>query len=130
MAKPEWGTKRSCHNCGARFYDLRREPVVCPVCGTVYDPGRQAKTRRPGGRALAPAAVLADEVADTALEDEVAEDEGADVAVESDGKDSADLEDIDSEDSDLIEDASDLGEDDDDIGEVIEHIEDDVEDKP
>ncbi|HVG81046.1 MAG TPA: FYDLN acid domain-containing protein, partial [Methylomirabilota bacterium] len=26
MAKPEWGTKRICHSCGTRFYDLLRDP--------------------------------------------------------------------------------------------------------
>lgn len=28
------GTKRSCQNsdCGARFYDLNRSPITCPVC--------------------------------------------------------------------------------------------------
>ena len=32
------GTKRTCQNsdCGSRFYDLKRDPVVCPVCGTTY----------------------------------------------------------------------------------------------
>ena len=32
------GTKRTCQNsdCGSRFYDLNRDPVVCPVCGTTY----------------------------------------------------------------------------------------------
>jgi uncharacterized protein (TIGR02300 family) len=32
------GTKRTCQNsdCGSRFYDLNRVPVVCPVCGTTY----------------------------------------------------------------------------------------------
>nr|WP_202899649.1 FYDLN acid domain-containing protein [Kordiimonas gwangyangensis] len=24
MAKPEWGTKRTCPKCGTRFYDLAR----------------------------------------------------------------------------------------------------------
>jgi len=32
------GTKRSCANCGERFYDLNREPVVCPACGFVHGP--------------------------------------------------------------------------------------------
>jgi uncharacterized protein (TIGR02300 family) len=27
------GTKRICHACGVRFYDLSREPIVCPSCG-------------------------------------------------------------------------------------------------
>jgi uncharacterized protein (TIGR02300 family) len=33
------GTKRTCQNpeCGSRFYDLNREPMTCPVCGTVYE---------------------------------------------------------------------------------------------
>lgn len=32
MAKAELGLKRTCVNCGARFYDLNREPPVCPKC--------------------------------------------------------------------------------------------------
>jgi uncharacterized protein (TIGR02300 family) len=33
------GTKRTCQNgeCGARFYDLGRDPIVCPICGSVYE---------------------------------------------------------------------------------------------
>lgn len=32
------GTKRTCQSseCGARFYDLNRDPIACPICGTVY----------------------------------------------------------------------------------------------
>ena len=32
MAKPELGTKRLCGNCGAKFYDLSKDPIVCPKC--------------------------------------------------------------------------------------------------
>jgi uncharacterized protein (TIGR02300 family) len=35
VAKPELGTKRLCANCGAKFYDLSKEPIVCPKCHTV-----------------------------------------------------------------------------------------------
>ena len=37
--KAERGTKRTCQNsdCGSRFYDLNRDPITCPVCGTVYE---------------------------------------------------------------------------------------------
>ena len=35
MAKPELGTKRLCSNCGAKFYDLNKDPIVCPKCHTV-----------------------------------------------------------------------------------------------
>jgi uncharacterized protein (TIGR02300 family) len=33
------GTKRTCQSneCGARFYDLNRDPITCPICGTVYE---------------------------------------------------------------------------------------------
>ena len=36
MAKPELGTKRQCQNCGAKFFDLNRDPILCPKCGTVF----------------------------------------------------------------------------------------------
>ena len=35
MAKPELGTKRLCGNCGAKFYDLSKDPIICPKCHTV-----------------------------------------------------------------------------------------------
>jgi uncharacterized protein (TIGR02300 family) len=35
VAKPELGTKRLCSNCGAKFYDLSKDPIVCPKCATV-----------------------------------------------------------------------------------------------
>ena len=37
--KAERGTKRTCQSasCGARFYDLNRDPIVCPICGTIYE---------------------------------------------------------------------------------------------
>ncbi|MEA2840197.1 MAG: hypothetical protein QOF41_1527 [Methylobacteriaceae bacterium] len=36
MPKPELGTKRQCQNCGAKFFDLAKDPIVCPKCATVY----------------------------------------------------------------------------------------------
>jgi uncharacterized protein (TIGR02300 family) len=36
VAKPELGTKRLCASCSAKFYDLNKDPIVCPKCGTVY----------------------------------------------------------------------------------------------
>jgi uncharacterized protein (TIGR02300 family) len=36
MSKPARGTKRVCPSCGARFYDLNRTPIVCPVCQSIY----------------------------------------------------------------------------------------------
>lgn len=33
------GTKRTCQSneCGARFYDLSRNPIICPICGSIYE---------------------------------------------------------------------------------------------
>ncbi len=36
MAKPELGTKRTCLSCDAKFYDLLRNPIVCPKCQAVF----------------------------------------------------------------------------------------------
>jgi uncharacterized protein (TIGR02300 family) len=36
VAKPELGTKRLCGSCGAKFYDLSKDPIVCPKCSTVF----------------------------------------------------------------------------------------------
>ncbi|HWB46404.1 MAG TPA: TIGR02300 family protein [Hyphomicrobiaceae bacterium] len=36
------GTKRTCQNpdCGSRFYDLNKNPIVCPICESVYEIAR------------------------------------------------------------------------------------------
>ncbi len=36
MVKPELGTKRACPSCAARFYDLLKNPIVCPKCGVSF----------------------------------------------------------------------------------------------
>lgn len=36
MAKPELGMKRQCLSCGAKFYDLHRDPILCPKCGAQF----------------------------------------------------------------------------------------------
>ncbi len=133
MAKPEWGSKRTCFSCGARFYDLRRDPVVCPVCSAVHDPARQPRPKRSGPATrdepvlVAPPPRATREV--EPLDDQVAEGEGDDLEDTADAGDEGDVDDLGSEEGEIIEDASELGEDDDDIGEVMEHIDDEIEDK-
>jgi len=36
VVKPELGTKRTCPNCSARFYDLEKDPIVCPKCAYAF----------------------------------------------------------------------------------------------
>jgi uncharacterized protein (TIGR02300 family) len=36
MVSAELGTKRTCPNCAARFYDLLKDPITCPKCGTSF----------------------------------------------------------------------------------------------
>ncbi len=45
MSKPELGAKHSCVSCGTRFFDLGREPAVCPKCAT-EQPAEQPRLKR------------------------------------------------------------------------------------
>ena len=38
MAKPDLGEKRACPECGSKFYDLNKNPALCPKCGHSFDP--------------------------------------------------------------------------------------------
>jgi uncharacterized protein (TIGR02300 family) len=55
VAKPELGTKRLCAGCGAKFYDLNKDPITCPKCGTVYEVAVVAPRGRPDAAARAQA---------------------------------------------------------------------------
>ena len=86
MVKLELGTKRHCSGCSARFYDLNKDPIVCPKCHTVLELAAVSARARPDTapprRAIKPAAeeeVVAPEVADTefvSLEEADAEAQG------------------------------------------------------
>ena len=57
MAEPELGTKRLCASCGAKFYDLNKDPIHCPKCGAVYEVVVATRPTRPEPVApVAPAA--------------------------------------------------------------------------
>ncbi|MGA7326540.1 MAG: TIGR02300 family protein [Rhodomicrobium sp.] len=49
--KAERGTKRVCQSCGSKFYDLNRDPIVCPICHSVYHTSSPA-SRTPAGNNL------------------------------------------------------------------------------
>jgi uncharacterized protein (TIGR02300 family) len=46
VAKPEWGLKRVCQSCSAKFYDMLRNPIICPKCSATFDPDALLKSRR------------------------------------------------------------------------------------
>jgi uncharacterized protein (TIGR02300 family) len=125
VAKAEWGTKRICLSCGARFYDLRREPIVCPACGAAVDAAVQSKPRR-ARPAPAPAkvvAVAAAAVAEAELEPIVVEDDaGLDTNLEGAEEEVVESEEAEEEGEEdgesAIEDVSELG--DDDMTDVID----------
>lgn len=50
MSKPARGTKRVCASCGARFYDLSRSPITCPVCQALYQISPPSPSRRSSER--------------------------------------------------------------------------------
>lgn len=122
LAKPEWGSKRICPSCGARYYDLLRHPVICPKCSTPFDPEAFLKSRR-----SRPAAPVEKEIAPVGTDGLDADTEAAEAEVaeeEEEGQETAPLEDGEEEDDEeLLEDASELGEDEDDMAEVIENVE-------
>ena len=46
MVNPDWGIKRTCHSCGAKYYDFKKKVPECPSCNTVFDPEALLKSRR------------------------------------------------------------------------------------
>ena len=107
MAKPEWGLKRSCQSCGAKFYDMRRSPIVCPKCGATFDPESLLKSRRPK-----PAAVAAPKP--------VAEPRPAEAEEEAETEEKE-------EEEAVMEDTSELGSEAEDVADVVEKADDEKE---
>lgn len=92
LAKPELGSKHQCQNCGAKFFDLNKDPVVCPKCGTVFQGAARArapaKPEEEESELATPAGVdvvSLDEV--EAAEEKVAEPAVDDLDVEEDAQD-------------------------------------------
>ena len=46
MANPEWGKKRICLACNTKYYDFNKSPIICPSCGTKFDPDTNLKSRK------------------------------------------------------------------------------------
>ena len=137
MAKPELGTKRLCGNCGAKFYDLSKDPIICPKCHTVLELAAVSSRSRPesaAARAAAPAPEEETVVPETAeaefvsLEDADAEAQGnkktADGEAAEGAEDEVELEDEGLDDAAFIEEQE---EGDEDVTDIIGDVDDEEE---
>ena len=114
VAKQNWGLKRTCQSCGARFYDLEKSPIVCPKCQAEFDPEAIMKTKRTKAPAPAPRPVATPAPVEAEAGEELEPIEEEVVEAEADEK----------EDEGVMEDTSELGEDDEDVAEVVENVDD------
>ena len=136
MAKPELGTKRLCGNCGAKFYDLSKDPIVCPKCHTVLElvaVTSRSRQDSASARAAAPAPEEETVVPETAeaefvsLEDADAEAQGkktADGEAVEGAEDEVELEDEGLDDAAFIEEQE---EGDEDVTDIIGDVDDEEE---
>ena len=82
MVKPEWGAKRTCPKCSARFFDLGKDnPVHCIECHNEWVPEPVLKSKQPV--AFEPTPVAKEPAVEADLEAE-------DLAIEEDEEPSAD----------------------------------------
>ena len=127
LAKPEWGLKRSCLSCGARFYDMQRDPIICPSCEAEFDPLALVRPRR--ARAAASQAKAKAEEKTAGLEETASEDE--ELLVDDNDDDALEVDDDinlgDDGDEDLLADDSEDADidDDPDVSEALENAKDD-----
>jgi uncharacterized protein (TIGR02300 family) len=97
LAKPDLGNKHQCQNCGAKFFDLNKDPIVCPKCGTAFQGAPRARAaakaeEEEDTEVATPAGVEVvslDEV-DAGEEKAAAEPVGDDLEVEEDADEAAD----------------------------------------
>ena len=122
MMKPNLGIKRTCLSCEVRFFDLNKNPAICPKCGDKYKiPTTRAKRASPPEQKAS--------VKDTADADGLTEDAKVEgIAPEIDESDvdketdelEAELED--DLDESLMENASELDEDRNELSEAFEQV--------
>jgi uncharacterized protein (TIGR02300 family) len=62
VTKPELGTKRRCNSCTTKFFDLNKDPVICPKCMAVFVPPKSepVRSRRLADRSPLPAQKVTD----------------------------------------------------------------------
>lgn len=118
--EPKRGRKRECPECGARFYDLERDPIVCPKCEAPYV---EAGAKTAGTAAGDPAGEGAKPASTGSAGANGPEKEDGDAAKLPDMDIDGDEED--DGDDDLIEDATELVKESDDVSDVLDGTVDD-----
>ncbi|MFQ5565679.1 MAG: TIGR02300 family protein [Paracoccaceae bacterium] len=106
MPKAEWGVKRTCLGCGARFYDLKRDPIICPKCDAEFVVAALVKPKR--AKPATPAkdtAAVADVDTDDLIDDEDVDADIDDDAVDPDAVIATADDDDDADDVDTGDDA-------------------------
>ena len=108
MIGKEFGIKRACQNCGAKFFDLKKKVPTCPKCGTEFV-AVKTRTRKTAAKQEK---VVPDVPVDnkTDSEEEALNEIGVELEVEVDDEDE----------NTLIEDTSDIGDDEDDMAGIID----------
>jgi uncharacterized protein (TIGR02300 family) len=62
VVNSKWGTKRACLGCGKPFYDMQRNPIVCPSCEAPFEIIVPSRVRRQRAAAAAPPTETAVEI--------------------------------------------------------------------
>ena len=76
MVSKELGNKRRCTSCGMKFYDFKKSPILCPGCGTEFNPEQLLKSRR--GRVATKAKAAETQTEETLEDDALLSDEQSD----------------------------------------------------
>lgn len=133
MAKPELGEKRRCLSCETKYYDLSKNPIVCPKCGAVFElstpekPAPEEKVKEVKEEATV-ATEATDSDPETVSLEEADEDEGETVDGEDipDGIPDAETSDDDDTDDSFLD--ADDDDDDDDMSDLVNVTKDEKED--
>jgi len=124
------GTKLTCQSCEAKFYDFNKKKPICPACETEFIP-LKTRTRRTMSKVeKAPEIVKKDEIANVdKIETENIVGATSEMAADSNNIelsegslediDIPEVEDVEEDNSTLIEDTSDMADDNNDIAGVI-----------
>ncbi len=65
------GLKRVCVECGSRFYDMNKRPIICPGCGAEFSLEAKVKARR--GRVADPIVAEKEEIVEAPKDKDEAE---------------------------------------------------------